>query len=376
MGFQYQNQLLNTTMQKGIDDNLEIPGTDFMNHLSLNRVKGYFQTNIHYNFKKLKASLRLPVSFVLIKLSDSEHKKYQQVKKFLTEPRLFVEYDINAYWKFTGNAGYHIRFGTNNQVYFGYILHNYQLLQIRNVPIPETRSQQYAVKAEYSNPLNSLFANIGYNFSVAEQNLIYQSRISDKGAVILSAKEQGNSEVTHRISGYVSYYFSQGKTTFSLETNVTLNRGEQIVNDAISRVDNRIVMLKPKINVRCWSWLNVEYKGNFSLFRTKINGDDIDRFSQNRNYINLNFFPNNANYVGLSSETNKISFSGQKSLNYFADIVYRYGFKKKKIDLEVRWNNVFNHVKYESVYINSFVLTRTAYELRPSQVLFSIRFSF
>ncbi len=376
LGFLYQNQSLNTSLQKDVNGNLEILGTDFMNHLNLNKVKSYFQTDIYYEAKKLKISLQFPVSAIRIKLSDSEHDRNQEINKMLAEPRLFVEYSRNAYWKFTANAGYHVRFGTDNQVYYGYILRNYQLLQIRNVPIPETRNQQYIVKAEYSNPLNSLFANLSYNFSISDQNLIYQNEISDDGAVILSAKEHNNAEITHRISGYISYYLSREKTTLSLESNISFNQGDQIVNHVISKIDNKVLMVKPKINVRCWPWLSIEYRGTLSLFKTKINRNDIDRFSQFKNYINLNFYPDNVNYIGLSSETNKISFSGQKSFNYFADIVYRYSFKKKRIDLEARWNNVFNRVKYESVYINSFVLTRTAYALRPSQFLFSIRFSF
>ncbi len=376
LGFRYINQGLNTSLQKDTGGNIVTLGTEFKNHLNLNSIKGYFQTDFYYEAKKLKVFLRLPVSVLLIKLSDPAHNKNQKIRKTLTEPGLFVEYYSNAYWKFTGNAGYHLRLGTNNQVYYGYIMNNYQLLQIRNVPIPITYNQQYAMKAEYSNPLNSLFANFGYNFSIATQNLIYKSVISDNGAIVLSAQEYSNSKITQRISGYFSYYFSPGKTTLSLETNISYIQGEQFINDNISRINSRVITVKPKINVRFWPWLNIEYNSNLSFFKTKINGTDIDKFSHLKNYINLNFYPDNENYIGFSCETNKINYSGQENFNYLAGVVYRYSLKKKKIDFEFRWNNVFNQIKYESAYINSFLLQRTIYDIRPSQVVFSIRFLF
>ncbi len=238
LGFQYQDQKLNTSLQKVIDGNSEILGTDFLNHLNLNRAKSYFQTDVYYETKKLKVSVKFPVSILVLKLSDVQHNREQSVRKILAEPLMFVEYDRNAFWKFTASAGYHVNFGTNGQVYYGYILKNYQLLQIRNVPIPETQNQQYFVKAEYSNPLNSLFANFGYNFSVSEQNLIYQSEVSDNGAVVLGAKEYKNAQFTHKVFAYFSYYYSPKKTTFSLKSNVSYNQGKQIINGIISKINN------------------------------------------------------------------------------------------------------------------------------------------
>ncbi len=128
--------------------------------------------------------------------------------------------------------------------------------------------------------------------------------------------------------------------------------------------------------MRFLSWLDLEYKGRFSFYRTTINSGDKQIFSQFKHYMDLNFYPGKQHYIGLSYESNQVSYSGQKNINYFVDILYRYSFKKKKIDLEVRWNNILNKVKYESVYMNSYMFTRTVYELRPSQFMVNVRFLF
>ena len=376
LGFQYLNQRLNTSLQKVVNGNSETLGLDFLNHLYLNRTKSYFQTNIYYETRKLKASLQLPFSLLLLKLHDSEHDKGQQVRKILTQPMLYVEYDRNAFWKFTVHASYHVHFGADNQVYYGYILKNYQLLQIKDIPIPETQTQEYSAKAEYSNPLNSLFANLGYDFSISKHNLILQNEVAANGAVVLSAKKYPNTQFEHRIYSYFSYYYSPKKITLSLESNVTYSQGKQIINGTISLIRNRIITAKPKINMRFLTWLNLEYKGRFSFYKTKINRGGKQVFSQFIHYLDLDFYPGKQHDIGLSYESNHISDSGQKNTNYFVNILYRYSFKKRKIDLEARWNNVLNQMKYESANISSYLFIQTSYDLRPSQFMVSVHFSF
>jgi hypothetical protein len=317
----------------------------------------------------------LPVSFLSVSLSDQEHVMDQKVNKFLLEPSLSVQYDWNAYWKLSAGAGYRNEIGTGNQVYYGYILRNYRSLQVRKVPIPQTQSQHYSAGLEYSDPINSVFANLRYRFSVSKQNLIYQSEVADNGAVVLSAREYNNVRTSHRLSGYFSYYWSPKKTTFSLEPSVAFNRGEQIVNTVISTIDSRIIGLNPKLIIRFWSWMDVEYKSQFSWYKTSVSNAD-QYFSQFKHYLNMDFYPGEQHYFGLTTEASQVRFYGQKNLNYFADILYRYSFKKRKIDLEARWNNILNNASYESVYMNGFVFTKSVYALRPSQFMVSIRFLF
>ena len=135
-------------------------------------------------------------------------------------------------------------------------------------------------------------------------------------------------------------------------------------------------MVKPKINMRFLPWLDLEYKGQFSFYKTKIYRSGKQVFSQFRHYLNLNFYPGKQHDIGLSYESNQNFFSGQKNINHFVDILYRYSFKKRKIDLEARWNNVLNQMKYEPAYMNAYMITQTIYNLRPSQFTVSVRFSF
>ena len=61
--------------------------------------------------------------------------------------------------------------------------------------------------------------------------------------------------------------------------------------------------------------------------------------------------------------------------NLFSDLVYRYTWKKKNLDFELEWSNIFNTKNYRTVNIDDFSYIETNFSLRPSQVLFKVRFS-
>jgi hypothetical protein len=61
----------------------------------------------------------------------------------------------------------------------------------------------------------------------------------------------------------------------------------------------------------------------------------------------------------------------------FADLLYRYALptKGRKVDLELRWSNIFDTRQYQYSFVSPFQLAQTTYQLRPAQVLASVRVS-
>lgn len=60
----------------------------------------------------------------------------------------------------------------------------------------------------------------------------------------------------------------------------------------------------------------------------------------------------------------------------FADLTYRYTLPTaRKMDLEVRWNNIFDTRQHQYGFVNQFSLVQNTYQLRPAQVLAVVRLS-
>jgi hypothetical protein len=59
-----------------------------------------------------------------------------------------------------------------------------------------------------------------------------------------------------------------------------------------------------------------------------------------------------------------------------SDLTYRYTLPTvRKIDLEVRWSNIFDMRQYQYGFVSQFTLVQSTYQLRPAQVLASVRLS-
>lgn len=91
--------------------------------------------------------------------------------------------------------------------------------------------------------------------------------------------------------------------------------------------------------------------------------------------FNINIYPKENQYLGLKTEYIKNNLFSKNSDNFFADLIYRYTWQKKNIDFELQWNNIFDIKSYKTVNINNYSYIETNYNLRPSQILFKVRFS-
>ena len=61
--------------------------------------------------------------------------------------------------------------------------------------------------------------------------------------------------------------------------------------------------------------------------------------------------------------------------NCFMNINYKYQITKNKIDLDLSWNNIFNTKHYINSFNYNYLQSKTQYNLRPSQIMISIRFN-
>jgi hypothetical protein len=57
------------------------------------------------------------------------------------------------------------------------------------------------------------------------------------------------------------------------------------------------------------------------------------------------------------------------------NLEYRYKLPKKRIEFNVEWRNVTQKEQYISIQNFDNILLQNTYNLRPSQVLFGVRFS-
>lgn len=372
IGFQLEHQNLYSEIQTS--DN-QVLGDEFTNNLEWKKYKLYAEVKSEYKKNKWKFGFNLPVSLNSYALEDKSLDKKQDINEVKTSPQFSVNYDIDAFWKINSSLGINHTYGTINQLHYAYILQNYRNIQRVDTPLPQTLNNSLSAGILYKNPIKSLFFNLFYSLTNSENNLLYDNKILENGAFEIQAIKQKNFRKSHNFSSRISKYSSYLKTNFTFNGNYNFGNFQQIINTEKLDVRNNNWSFGTDIETDFTDWFSAEYSPKLMFSKNKILSKDNPTISRQTHLLSLNFYPRENQYLGLKAEYVKSNLISTNTENYFADLVYRYTFKKKKLDLELSWNNIFNNSDYKTFSIDGFSYIENNYKLRPSQVLLKLRIS-
>ncbi|MDP5120811.1 MAG: hypothetical protein NWQ46_04405, partial [Spirosomaceae bacterium] len=151
---------------------------------------------------------------------------------------------------------------------------------------------------------------------------------------------------------------------------------QQLINDVLANVEYQSIRPDAKLTIDALDWFGVEYKYQLSYLRNSVENQLPQVATQQTHQAEFSFYPTEKTYLGIRNEIYVNRFINQNSQNLFSDLTFRYTFTKSKVDLEANWNNVFNIKTLTTVSASSFAYSESIYQLRPSQVLVKVRFSF
>jgi hypothetical protein len=195
--------------------------------------------------------------------------------------------------------------------------------------------------------------------------------------VELNTVEQANISNSQIVSASFSKFYTNTRSTLSAYGNFTRQSRPQIINGDL--VETIYTAINPRaftdVNVNPWFGFYTSY--GLLMLENRV-GDELtsQKSTQHTLRVSLNFNPTKSAFIALQNELYVNRFVNQNSQNLFSDLTFRYTFTKSKIDLEANWNNVFNIKTLTTVSASSFAYSESTYQLRPSQVLVKVRFSF
>lgn len=371
-GLAYRQQLLESKIFTHNQEMETKAGAGFENMLDGRHFCVYAQTDVEYKKSDLTVNIKLRVSLQKVILDELNSEKGQELTRFLFDPSLSVNYQLSSFWKLRGSWSYTSRLGDIDGVHYGYILTNYRNLSQNAAPLSETNRQNFSAHISYRNPITSFFNSLSYIFSIGHTNLTYSNIVQSDGTSILQAVEIPQTTNMHSVQAYSSKYFSALRSTISLHANYNQHRGKSLMNAALFDTKNEFYNIKPDLNVRITNWLNSDYSLDASYIKTYIENEKKSSISMLRHNLNFFAFPAKNQLVSLSSEY----YNHLGNDNFFFDLLYRYTFTKQKIDLEMRWNNIFDNKTYTTLQASAFTVYESTYMLRPSQILLLVKFGF
>lgn len=353
-------------------------GDRFRNDMNWNEMQPYTQMMVNYKTNTLNFNVTLPMNFYGIDYKDNVRNVSREISKTVFEPTMFLSWDFASFFKLWAFGNINYNFGSFGSQYGGYLLANPLSIGIKDSPLPENISRSIGSRLEYRNPLNNLFFNVGYNFSNTTNNLI-SSRIITPTTNLTEIVEYKNTPVSQRERVEVGKYFPNFKSNVSLSFSNQHSSSFSLLNGNIIESKNNGQSGGFKFNNTYFSWMSVDYNLAMSWNQNKNLNDNSEFKTSGWNHNLAVFIYPLANHtIGFNWDDVSSKTANESYRNAFYDLSYQYTWAKKKIDFEVKWLNIANKKLYEVVAVDAATnsVSRTAINIRPSQVMFTVKFNF
>lgn len=385
IGFNFKT----TDLVSDLSNIITIPSSDttplsaYSNDLTYTTATPYGSVGVNYKSDSWMVYANFPVNSNNIKAEDPLRLVSKTVNKVTFEPSVFAQYTFASFWKASVNANINNNFGEVNTAYSGFLMTSPNGIKAMaaNNPIPQNNTKSAGTRIEYRNPLNNLFFNVNYRFSDAKRNLISSPIRNNSGYTIMQYIEQENHVLNNGYSTEVGKYFPKFKTNASLSYSNNTSKSDAYQNGVAYTSRNNSQSYGFKFNNTYFSWMSIDY--NFNISRTKqvsksntpqLNNEN-SRSGYNHN-LGVFFYPIENHTIGFNWDQVNTSALDQKYNNGFFDVSYQFTWAKRKIDFELKWMNIANKKVFETYDINPQSISYTRVQLRPSQVMFTVKFNF
>jgi len=353
----------------------------YENDLRFTEINPNASLGVNYKSENWMLFANFPVNFNNIKAEDGQRGVSKSLNKATFTPNIFAQYSFASFWKASVNGNISNNFGDIKSAYAGYMLLSPTGFNVMdpNNPIPQTTTSSAGSRIEYRNPLNNLFFNVNYALSDSKRNLLAAPILDPAtGFTLMQYKNQENHAKSSRLSAEVGKYFPKFKTNASISYGNTTSVSDAFLDDEEFKNRNNAQTYGFKLNNTYFSWMSVDY--NMSLSRTKQDSRE-GTLGVNKGYnhnLAVFFYPIENHTIGFNWDQVNTVNGPNKYNNPFYDISYQFSWAKKKVDFELKWMNVGNRKVFETYDLDGQfnAIRYTRIQLRPSQVMFTVKFNF
>jgi hypothetical protein len=375
VGFRADLQQLNSALSpslagRGLGGEVD----SLRNDLQWNKLEWIFAPRYTFIHNDLRVNLGLPVNYSLLHINDRILQDKDNTRRLYFNPSLLLQYKLSVFWNASASANYSHALGGINNEYTGYIMRSYRNLVRNTGNLYETTTQNYRLNLSYRHPIQSLFGNAEIQYFNNRANLLYGY---DFDGILQVQTSLAKPNTTEGISTnvYLSQTIDVLASTVGLSGNYAVSSSSQLTQSEIIRYSGKNYSVSPSITTKIRSWSSVYYGVTIAENRSQIKNraSDFQPIRTVKQAVQFNIFPVKGLTINLNYEYfyNNALVSGSRSLA-FGDIGAKY--KWKKMEFLVDYSNIFNSKQYISTSYNEMSSYYYAYDLRPAEIVFRVRF--
>ncbi len=369
----YENRKIETDLY-GWQQYKENVGSQYQNDINYNRFNNALRTGVNYKGTKWDMSFNLPIVWNTFSLNDRVLDEKTTKNKVNLTPSFYTSYKLSQMWTVRGSASQLITYTPLSQLYPNYIFKGLDFIAFKN-KIEDTKSFSSRVAFEFKNPFNGVFANGSVGYAKTDYKVLFATYIDNNGQQVIEAIDKKNTNFRHTANLNIGKFFSKVSMNVKGVFSFDKNKSEVLINESLRNINMYNYNYGLQITNNHFDWANLTYDFNYGEQERNDEFMSVNSYNTSHN-LRLDVIPFKAHSLVWKLDYRENTFDKQTFSNRFMDLMYRFKWNKKKIDIDVEWRNILNTKEYEQVIVNNIQTSRTGFKLRPTQVLASVRFNF
>ncbi|MHC5363143.1 peptidase associated domain and porin domain-containing protein [Myroides sp. LJL110] len=350
-------------------------GENYQNDLIYHQFSNALNSRLYFKGVSWDFSFSLPISYNSLVLKDNSLDSNNTKNRFNILPRASLTYRLNGMITFVGSINYFNTFTPVSQLYPNYIFSGLNFSAYQST-IEDSSGFTPNLRMEYKNPFNGLFANASLNSTYTHNKIILSRDIDANGQEIIKAIQKNNNTNSYRLSVGVGKFFADFSTNLRLNYAINTQKSDVLVNQELLDVKTNNQSYGLNLSNNHLNWLNFNYNFTYNQSTRSTNAESSTGFYQSAHEFSLDVIPLKSHSLIYKLEYKENQFDSQHFSSRFMDLVYRFKWDKKKVDIDLAWQNILNQKQYNQVVISQIQSSQTIYEIRPMQVVVSVRFTF
>jgi len=346
---------------------------EYSNDLLYQEMSNTLQSKLSYRKKRWSVNLNLPLAYTNVFLNNHQTDHKKKNNKLLFTPNLYMSYSTPLRWTFKANMNYNSSFTAVNQLYPAYIFSELNFTSFDNQIVKNDRFLS-RLETNFKDPFEGWFAAVKLNYTAENRSILFARSIDANGQQIIEAIEKRNTKNTKGVEFYASKLFQAISTTLKGSISYDFSEDPMLINTVYYSPKSQQNNYSVSLSNSSFSWLNVEYKFNYLAY--KRNQFSENNTFKNTHYATLSIIPFKQHSLITTVDYQQNKIQQQNFNNTFLDLMYRFTFQKRKIDVELSCSNILNHKQYSQVITNEMMTSVITAPIRSRQILLSTRFSF
>jgi hypothetical protein len=374
VNFTIENQTLQSSIYKNLNDNSEIKmsDTNTRNLQNWTRVTTGVSLNFSYSFNDLKINASLPLNYQMIYLRDGARELNSQTSKLHLQPFVSFTYNISSHFDLTGSYNFFNQSPDLHTLYSGYILQNYRSLNFFENKLSDSYINGGNLKFSYKNIMDMLFAGVGLSYNHFNSDVIY-GQYFDGILMKTTLVEMPNSGENMSLNARFSKGFDWKGLVISLEGSWGKGSTPQLRQDKLVQYINQGVNLSYNVYLKITPKLFFNNKNSWSTIKGKTNtGEKLSSMQTFIDATSVDVVLPGEIMLNATCEYyyNKIDNNSKNFALADAGINYTW----KQLRFSVDWKNILNTKTYISAYYSNMNSYYSEYVIRPSSLLIKVEF--